>query len=117
MPRRAREGEVNAELFDRFTLVHFAAGGVAGAVGLPWWAIVIIGLGWELLEDPLKSLYPEVFPIATFDRKRNSFTDFLAFIGGASLLKGARSAERASRTTLTFSEMSSILADSFTFND
>lgn len=88
--RRARPGQVNGSLLDRFTLVHFAAGVLVGAAGVPWWGVLMLGIGWELVENPAKAVVPELFPNPTFDTATNAIGDLVAFVLGAGVARFVR---------------------------
>lgn len=71
----AKPGEINGDALDRFTLLHFGAGAALGAVGAPWWAVVTVAIGWELLERPLKRKAPELFPHSSQDTVPNAVVE------------------------------------------
>jgi hypothetical protein len=81
-PPPAQPGEVNYSLFDRFTFVHFAIGSLYGVVGLSFVSALCLGVAWELVENPLKAYFPQVFPNATADTLSNSFGDTAAVCAG-----------------------------------
>lgn len=74
-------GEINEAAFDRFTLVHFVAGLIAAQV-LTLTQITAAVVLFEIHEDVLKRKWPQLFPHASFDSKRNALVDVGAFILG-----------------------------------
>ena len=80
MAQVARHTEINGVYFDRFTLVHFAMGYLFGRAPLSEIEALIIAVGWEVIEDRLKTDYPRYFPNSTLDTKENALTDVGAFM-------------------------------------
>ncbi len=85
---RYRPGE--QPLLDRYSVAHAAAGVVYGAVGLPWWWALGAGVFWELVENPLKDRFPEVFPDSCHDTLGNAAGDLLAVMVGYGLGRHGR---------------------------
>lgn len=83
--RASQPGEINYEAIDRFTIPHASAGVVLGAARLPFWAVALIAVGWELVERPLKDAAPSLFPRRSQDSAVNATFDALAMIGGWAL--------------------------------
>lgn len=81
-PRPAKPGEINYPVFDRFTLAHLAIGVFYGLLGLNAWVSLILAVLWEIIENPLKYYFPQVFPNATADSARNSISDTVAVMSG-----------------------------------
>ncbi len=89
--RRAKRGEINGDLVDRFTLLHFGTGvALGGLTGMPLWGVAIVAVGWELIENPLKDAAPEAFPNPTHDSIGNAVLDATAMLAGAALARLAR---------------------------
>lgn len=82
---KALPGEINGDPVDRFTIVHFGAGAAYGLLGLPLWTAAVVGVAWEVLENPLKDRFPGAFPHASHDTLANAAVDTAAFVGGAYL--------------------------------
>jgi hypothetical protein len=74
---------INQQAVDQYTMAHFAFGFIMRRMGFPLLTIVIVGVGFEVFEDRLKSIAPSVFPYASFDTKRNALVD-----AGATILGG-----------------------------
>jgi hypothetical protein len=72
----------NQEAFDVFTVVHFGAGVVKGAIGTPWWLALTLATFWEIIEDRLKETHPSWFPHSEPDSFRNSVIDVAAVMAG-----------------------------------
>lgn len=85
--RTARPGEMNHNAVDRFTLGHGAVGVLMGLARFPPWAAVVIAVGWELIENPLKDRFPQVFPHASHDTPQNATFDVLAMLLGYAAIK------------------------------
>jgi hypothetical protein len=79
---KPKPGEINGVAVDRFTAVHFASGYVLGQF-LPLWLIGVGAVAFELVEDPMKTRYPQIFPHPSHDSKKNSLVDVGAVILGA----------------------------------
>lgn len=79
---RAKDGEVNYDLFDRYTVAHFAAGIGLGVARLKWWQALIFAVGWEIVETPLKRAIPGVFPYSSEDTLRNAAGDAIGMMAG-----------------------------------
>jgi hypothetical protein len=73
---------INKRAFDRFTLAHLAGGWLAAELGASPGQALVIGVGWEILETPLKSAAPAVFPHASPDTAANALVDVAAFFVG-----------------------------------
>ena len=71
-----RRGE--QPLLDRYTIGHAAIGGVYGALGLPWHTALLLVIGWEVIENPLKDRIPELFPDSCHDTIENAVADAAA---------------------------------------
>lgn len=84
--RTAEPGEINYYAMDRFTLGHVAVGMGIAALGAPFWAAAVFGVGWELLERPLRvrgllqALAPESY--LGQDTAENALWDAMAVMGG-----------------------------------
>lgn len=81
-PPPAKKGEVNYSLVDRFTLAHAAIGVAYGAMGLGFPLVLILAVGWEVVENPLKAYLPRLFPGGTADTFANIIGDVVAVICG-----------------------------------
>ena len=73
---------INKRAADRFTLAHLAGGWIAGQLGATPGQALVVGIGWELLESPLKSAIPAAFPHASPDTAANALVDAAAFMLG-----------------------------------
>jgi hypothetical protein len=85
--RTATSGEINFGFIDPYTLVHGFVGVVAAAIGLRFFGMLALAVGWEIAEHLLKQLIPSVFPHVTQDTFRNSCGDVLATIVGWALAR------------------------------
>ena len=63
---------------DVYTFVHLAAGILGQRVGLTLSEVVGAAIGWELMEGPLKTAAPNLFPDPSSDSLENSTVDVLA---------------------------------------
>jgi hypothetical protein len=93
--RIANPGEVDGDMFDRYTFAHFGIGVGLELLRSPWWATLGIALAWEFIENPLKVTFPEVFqprwsPITTTDRIPNAVGDIAAVMSGWALTRYLR---------------------------
>lgn len=80
--RPAAPGEINGDAFDRYTLGHLAAGVLLGLGRVPLPAALVVAVGWELLENPLKNAVPSAFPHSTHDSFKNAAVDAAAVMLG-----------------------------------
>ena len=78
----------NRELFDRFTLFHFATGAFMAMRGYEPETAIAVAVGFEVLERPLKSTFPDAFPNPEQDTLINSTGDVLATAVGWLLFSG-----------------------------
>ncbi len=83
MGRPARPGEVDYHAVDKFTIAHYAAGLLTGAARVPWWGALLMAVGWEIVERPLKRSMPGIFPSkGTQDTWPNMIGDVAAMMAG-----------------------------------
>lgn len=73
---------VNIDPVDGYTLVHAAFGAAMGAAKMPWWGALIVAVGWEIIENPLKDAFPQVLIHNTRDSPMNAVLDATAVMGG-----------------------------------
>lgn len=73
--------EVNHKAVDRFTVAHAAAGILLGLGRVGPGYAVALAVGWELVENPLKDAFPDVFPHPSHDSFANAAGDVLAMMG------------------------------------
>ena len=80
----------NSSPVDKFTLAHAAGGAGLAAVGVSLPFAVLVAIGWELVERPLKKQYPSWFPHPSQDSTVNALLDAGAVIVGYLLVKRTR---------------------------
>jgi|TARA_R110000824_G_scaffold93519_8_gene226116 hypothetical protein len=80
---------INHKPVDRFTLVHALSGVIAAKLGLQPSTVIVIAIGWELLERPLKRKYPTFFPHPSQDTLINASLDAGAMVGAYYLARDA----------------------------
>ena len=73
---------VNRRPIDRFTLAHASVGLLLGLGRVKAPAAALVAVGWELVENPLKDEFPEVFPHPSHDTLANATCDALAVLAG-----------------------------------
>ncbi len=84
----ARRYEAHEQsVLDRYTVGHAAVGLLCGLAQLPWWGTVTVAIGWELVENPLKDAFPELFPDARHDRYANAAADATAMLAAYALTR------------------------------
>jgi hypothetical protein len=88
--RPARPGEINHAAIDGFTIGHAMVGVGLALLGIPWWGALAVAIGWELVERPLKTTMPEVFPHASQDTFTNAFFDAAGMMTGWAITRGIR---------------------------
>jgi len=72
----------NVAHVDIFTLGHAILGFGASRLGVPLAATALLAVGFELVEDRLKTQFPVIFPRASPDSKPNALTDVFAVVVG-----------------------------------
>lgn len=72
---------------DKYTLGHLAWGGVLAALGVPFWGVFAMSIGFELLEQPLKVHLPELFPEPLRDPIGNQVMDTVGVLTGWSVIR------------------------------
>ncbi len=85
--RRARKGEYNYPIADKFSFVHATVGAMMGLANAPGWVPLLTTLSWEAAEPHMKGSMPKVFPRSTRDTNRNKLGDMLFMMGGWYLTK------------------------------
>jgi hypothetical protein len=84
--RAAGPDEINGGWVDRYTIAHFASGTLIRLLGkkqIPWWGALLLGIAWEVVERPLKEVFPGMFaPYDTQDSLQNSISDVVALMLG-----------------------------------
>lgn len=95
--RTAFPGEINHALVDRYTVGHAAVGVLLGLGRAPWWLALVVALGWEVVERPLKNAFPRAFPYATQDTLGNSLLDAGAMMAGWGAIKALPPPHRRNR--------------------
>jgi hypothetical protein len=73
----ALPGEANYHLVDRWTVGHVGVGTWLGLLRVPWWGALVVAVGWEIIEQPLKRITQT--PRDTF---ANAAVDALAVMAG-----------------------------------
>lgn len=74
--------EINEAWIDRFTLGHFILGLGLGDADVGLAPTVVLAIGWEVLERPLKRRFRSAFPHPSQDSGPNSAIDALAVMAG-----------------------------------
>ncbi len=86
----AQPGQINGDVFDRFTFAHASVGASAAAMGFGLMPTVLLALFWELIERPLKDKFPQAFPNASQDTAPNAIGDVLGVLAGWSAVRALR---------------------------
>lgn len=79
---KSRPGEINYNFFDIYTIAHFLIGIIYGSIQLSFFIAIVLAIAWELIENPLKTYFPILFPHATADTWKNSLGDIMAVLMG-----------------------------------
>lgn len=82
MDTTARTGQINGDMFDRFSLLHGAFGFMCGRMGLGLTGTALVAVGWEFVERDLKARYPQYFPHPSQDSPINAIGDVVASVVG-----------------------------------
>jgi len=93
----AGPGDINHAFVDVFSLVHLAGGLVMGALGLRFLPMLVLAVGWEVVEHILKDCIPRVFVHPSQDTLLNASGDVLVSLLGWLLGRGLRAAAFAYR--------------------
>lgn len=83
------ETKVKKVPVDIYTLGHMAWGGALAAMGVPFWVVVGLGVGFELLEQSMKEHFPGMFPEPIQDSIAGQVTDVGAVIVGWGIVRYA----------------------------
>lgn len=89
----AKAPHIDRVTFDRYTLAHVGIGAGYGVLGAPWWLALLLTLGWEAIEDPLKRIRPSWFYVdpetgqPRFDTMRNRLGDVAGVMAGWSAVR------------------------------
>ncbi len=78
---RRRSRALQTEIVNAWTLGHAAAGLLVGFARVPWWGALLLSVGWEAVEHPLKDQWPDAFPTGQ-DTTASSAADVAAFMVG-----------------------------------
>lgn len=89
-PRRARKGEHNYPLIDKYTTVHATVGACMALADAPPWMAFAATFIWEVAEPQLKAQMPQVFPKSTRDTPQNKIGDSVAFMAAYYATRKAR---------------------------
>lgn len=81
-PRRARKGEHNYPMFDRYSIVHGVVGGMMGLYGVSKGTAFLTSIAWEAAEPSLKAKAPSLFPRSTYDTAQNKVGDTISLMAG-----------------------------------
>jgi hypothetical protein len=73
---------INQSVFDRFWLLHAAAGFATQRLGLTTNQSIALAIAWEVIENDLKDRYPAAFPHPSHDSARNAIGDVLSSLAG-----------------------------------
>lgn len=73
--------------FDRFTIGHVAVGTLYGLGRFPFWLALGLSVGWELIEDHLKVVFPEIFPSALPESMGNHVVDVAGNMFGYTMIR------------------------------
>ena len=95
----AGPGSVNHYIVDLFSLVHMGAGLAFGAIGLGFFPMLILAVGWEVAEHVMKDCIPRVFVHPTQDTLINAFGDVLVTMIGWGIGHAARVHVRSTNRT------------------
>ncbi len=85
--RTALPGEVNYGLIDRWTVGHVGVGTWMGLLRFPWWGALLVSVGWEIIERPLKDRIFWKMTGATQDTLPNAIVDVIATMAGWGIMK------------------------------
>lgn len=72
---------------DIWTAGHVGAGMIYGALNVPWWRALLLGIAWEIVEIPLKTHWPGMFPVPRQDSVINATFDVAGVIVGWGLVR------------------------------
>jgi hypothetical protein len=75
-------GAINRALFDPYSLVHGLVGVVLAALGFRLIPMLLVAVGWEVVEHVLKNVIPSAFPHPSQDTLANSAGDVLSTVIG-----------------------------------
>ncbi len=67
----------NYGLVDKFTIAHASAGALLGFTPLPWWGVLGLTVGFELIEPHMQSWFPQWRLSSTRETTANMVGDVL----------------------------------------
>ena len=73
---------MNEAMFDTWSWGHIALGFVCKRAGFSFPTVLVIAIGWELIEPSLKTSNPDLFPHPSIDSNANKFGDILSVLLG-----------------------------------
>lgn len=92
---KARPGEKNYPIADRYSALHVVVGGLMGAAEASFGTTLMASILWEAAEPSLKRTMPDLFPKSSIDSPQNKIGDTAAVLFGWWLAKrDAKQAER-----------------------
>lgn len=77
----------NIRPIDVWTVGHVGAGMIYGALNVPWWGALLLGIAWEIVEIPLKVHWKQVFPVPRQDSVINATFDVAGVMVGWGLVQ------------------------------
>lgn len=69
-------------MFDQYSLMHGISGAVLGAKNVDWKIVLLLSIGFEIVEDDLKRAAPGLFPLATIESTQNRVGDLISVLAG-----------------------------------
>lgn len=78
---------VNKNIVDRYTYGHFGVGMFIGAWNAPEWLAVLIAVGYEIIEHPIKQKLSNIFPTKTDESFKNAAMDAVTMYAGYKIVK------------------------------
>ena len=82
MAQRARRGETNYAMFDRWSGAHAFLGGMLNIAGFSAGQALAVSVAWEVLEPGVKKTFPSMFPAQSLDTMANKVGDTASWMGG-----------------------------------
>lgn len=83
----APPGEINGDMFDRFSLLHAGFGYICGKAGVGLTGVSLLAIAWEFAERDLKKRHPSIFPHPSQDSPANAVGDVIIAIAAWSLAR------------------------------
>lgn len=75
MPTPTATSNPNYTVFDKFSIAHASAGALLGFTPLPWWGVLALTVGFEVVEPWMQDAFPQWRLSSTRETTANAIGD------------------------------------------